>query len=360
MTSAIETVNLTRRYGRSLALDNLNLSVQQGSIYGFIGPNGAGKTTTLRLLAGLLAPTSGEIRLMGKPQQAGRSQRLVGYMPDISGIYEHLRVWEFLDFFARCYGQEARQRQRTIESLLDLVGLADRRDAFVQSLSRGMQQRLSLAHTLVHDPPILLLDEPASGLDPRARVELRDLLRALRDLGKTVLLSSHILSELAEVCTEIGIIESGRMVVSGPVETVQRQLLGSARLRVKVLGDLRKAEAALRELLAGDAPAAPGSSAEDDGEGGGEGTSAEAGEDGPGAETESRATTASLPPGLPAIRKLSFDPADLRAIIVEVGSIDDQQQANLLAYLAAQGVVVSEFGTQAESLEELFLRLTAA
>ena len=249
MTYAIQTVDLSRRYGRMVALDQLNLSVEQGSIYGFIGPNGAGKTTTLRLLAGLLEPSGGEVRLMGERLVPGGAQRLVGYMPDFFGVYDDLRVWEYLDFFARCYGLDGATRKRSVDELLSLVDLGHKRDAYVQSLSRGMQQRLCLAHALVHNPPVLLLDEPASGLDPRARVELRELLRTLRDMGKTVLLSSHILSELAEVCTEIGIIESGKMVVSGPVDEVRRQLQGSTRLRIRVLRGLETAEATLRQLV---------------------------------------------------------------------------------------------------------------
>lgn len=326
MTPAIETVGLTRRYGRMVALDNLNLSVAQGSIYGFIGPNGAGKTTTLRMLAGLLEPSSGEIRVMGQPQRLGTAQRLIGYMPDVSGVYDDLRVWEYLDFFARCYGMGSAQRRRIVSDLLDLVDLTDKRDSFVQSLSRGMQQRLSLAHALVHNPPVLLLDEPASGLDPRARVELRELLRTLRDMGKTVLLSSHILSELAEICTEIGIIESGRMVVNGPVDVVRQQLQNGAKLRIRVIRNVADAEHVLRELIVGD-----------DGK-----------------------RMSEHPRGLPAIRSLQIDPTDPWAIVVEVEDVDEDQAATLLAYLISKNIAVSEFRTQAENLEELFLRLTTA
>jgi len=317
MTYAIQTVDLSRRYGRMVALDQLNLSVEQGSIYGFIGPNGAGKTTTLRLLAGLLEPSGGEVRLMGERLVPGGAQRLVGYMPDFFGVYDDLRVWEYLDFFARCYGLDGATRKRSVDELLSLVDLGHKRDAYVQSLSRGMQQRLCLAHALVHNPPVLLLDEPASGLDPRARVELRELLRTLRDMGKTVLLSSHILSELAEVCTEIGIIESGKMVVSGPVDEVRRQLQGSARLRIRVLRGLETAEATLRQLVV-------------------------------------------APQGdLPQLGGVRHDLSDERALLVELGDADEEAQARLLAHLIGQGVVVSEFRAQAENLEELFLRLTA-
>ena len=316
MTPAIETLNLSRRYGRMVALDTLDLTVAQGSIYGFIGPNGAGKTTTLRLLAGLLEPSSGEIRILGQRLVPGGAQRLVGYMTDFFGVYDDLRVWEYLDFFARCYGLEAARRKRAVDELLSLVDLSGKRNTYVQNLSRGMQQRLCLAHALIHDPPVLLLDEPASGLDPRARVELRELLRTLREMGKTVLLSSHILSELAEVCTEIGIIESGKMIVSGPVEAVRRQLQGSARLHIKVLRGIEAAEAALRPLVG--------------------------------------------PPtaGLPHLRSVTRDPGDERALLVELDDVDEEAQSALLAHLVRQGIAISEFRAHAENLEELFLRLT--
>ncbi|MDQ5851663.1 MAG: ABC transporter ATP-binding protein, partial [Chloroflexota bacterium] len=234
--NAIETRGLTHRYGRTLALDGLDLAVERGAIYGFVGPNGAGKTTTLRLLAGLIEPTSGEVRLLGEElDRHGRAaQRLVGYMPDFFGVYDDLRVWEYLDFWARCHGLPPAKRRSTVDGLLDLVDLAPKRDTFVQGLSRGMQQRLCLAHALVHDPPILLLDEPASGLDPRGRMELRELLRALRDMGKTILLSSHILSELAEVCTTLGMIQGGKLIASGSLEDVRRKLGGGGRLRIVV------------------------------------------------------------------------------------------------------------------------------
>jgi ABC-2 type transport system ATP-binding protein len=247
MTAAIATRELTKRYGRTLALDRLDLEITPGSIYGFIGPNGAGKTTTLRLLAGLLEPTRGDVELMGEHLDRGgrKAQRLVGYMPDFFGVYDDLRVWEYLDFFARCYGLPAGKRRSTVDGLLDLVDLTPKRNALVQQLSRGMQQRLCLAHALVHDPPILLLDEPASGLDPRARVELRELLRTLRDMGKTILLSSHILSELAEVCTEVGIMRGGRLVAGGTLDEVRVQLGGTRRLRIDVLRGLETAQAVL-------------------------------------------------------------------------------------------------------------------
>lgn len=317
MTLAIETINLTRRYGKMTALDQLNLSVARGSIYGFIGPNGAGKTTTLRLLAGLLEPTDGAIMLMGErmSRSGDEARRLAGYMPDFFGVYADLRVWEYLDFFARCYNLPADRRRAVVAQLLDLVDLTPKRNAFVENLSRGMQQRLCLAHALVHDPPLLLLDEPASGLDPRARVELRELLRTLRDMGKTVLLSSHILSELAEVCTDIGIIDQGRMIVSGPVAEVRRQLEGGHVLHLRVLGDAAQAAETLRR-----APPRP---------------------------------------ELPLVLAVRPDPAHPRTLLVELDDASEEQQAALLAHLLAQGVAVSDYHVRVENLEDLFLRLTA-
>ena len=224
--NAIETHNLTRKYGKLTAVEDLNLSISPGSLYGLIGPNGAGKTTTLRMLAGMLEPTSGEIIINGRPinQNLTELRRQIGFMPDFFGVYDDLVVWEYLDFFARCYEIPAKRRSQVIDELLDLVDLSEKRDAFVHTLSRGMRQRLCLAHAMVHDPQVLLLDEPASGLDPRARVEMRELLRELGAMGKTVVLSSHILSELAELCDSIGIIERGRLVTSGRLDEIRYRL----------------------------------------------------------------------------------------------------------------------------------------
>lgn len=247
---AIETRGLNRFYGKLAAVQNLELRVPRGSLFGLIGPNGAGKTTTLRMLAGLLEPSSGEIIINGQPinQHSNDLRRQIGYMPDFFGVYEDLVVWEYLDFFARCYQLPARRRKQVIDELLDLVDLTEKRDAYVHTLSRGMRQRLCLAHALVHDPEVLLLDEPASGLDPRARVEMRELLRELGAMGKTVVLSSHILSELAELCDSIGIIERGQLVVSGRLEDIRAQMQGGRKYRLQVLSDMTQAETLLRSL----------------------------------------------------------------------------------------------------------------
>jgi ABC-2 type transport system ATP-binding protein len=216
-------------------------------LFGLIGPNGAGKTTTLRMLAGLLEPTSGEIVLNGTvTNHDWRAMRFqIGYMPDFFGVYEDMLVWEYLDFFGRCYDLPAARRHQVTGELLELVDLADKRDAYVQTLSRGMRQRLCLAHALVHDPQILLLDEPASGLDPRARVEMRELLRELGKMGKTVVVSSHILSELAELCDSVGIIEQGRLVANGPLAEITRQIHQGKMLRLRTLSSVEQVKAIL-------------------------------------------------------------------------------------------------------------------
>lgn len=246
--NAIETIGLTRRYGKLVAVDHLDLQIKPGSIFGLIGPNGAGKTTTLRMLSGLLEPSSGEIHLNGAAVNHDwrELRRQIGYMPDFFGVYEDMLVWEYLDFFARCYDVGADRRKQVVDELLELVDLAEKREAYVETLSRGMRQRLCLAHALVHDPQVLLLDEPASGLDPRARVEMRELLRELGAMGKTIILSSHILSELAELCDSVGIIEKGKLVASGPLEQVRQQAFSQRTLRLKLLSDPDESEAALR------------------------------------------------------------------------------------------------------------------
>ena len=250
MAPIVETHALTKRYGDTLALDHLDLQVPEGAVYGFIGPNGAGKTTTMRILTGLLRPTGGEARVAG--HEVTRDQRrvraLVGWMPDSFGVYANMKAWEYLDFFAASYGLPYDRRRQLIGELLDLVDLSHKRDAYVMGLSRGMKQRLSLARTMAHDPKLLILDEPASGLDPRARIELRELLKELRALGKTIMISSHILTELAEMCTHIGIIETGRLLVSGDVGDVLRSLQPHKVVEVRVLGDPGRAAEVLRPV----------------------------------------------------------------------------------------------------------------
>ena len=245
---AIYTRNLTKRYGSLTALDNLCLELDPGDVYGFIGPNGAGKSTTRKILAGLLAPTAGDARVLGK-KVAGNGdfvRRNIGYMPDFIGVYEDLKVSEYLEFFAAAYGLPRRQRKAVVEQVLDLTDLKYKRDAFVDSLSRGMTQRLSLARVLVHDPPVLLLDEPASGLDPRARIEIRELLKELQRLGKTILISSHILSELGEFCNKLGIIERGKLLVSGTIDDLMARARAHPVIAVQVVDNPELATTVLK------------------------------------------------------------------------------------------------------------------
>lgn len=224
------TNGLTKRYGMFTALENLNLTIEAGAIFGFIGPNGAGKTTTMRILATLLDPTEGDAQVCGlsvrdtsKDNQT-EIRRKIGYMPDFFGVYDRMKVWEYLEFFAAAYYVDMKKRITMVNDLLALVDLSDKRGSFVEGLSGGMKQRLGLARCLIHDPTLLILDEPASGLDPRARVELRELLKELSRMGKTILISSHILTELAEMCTHIGIIERGHLLASGRVSDILRDL----------------------------------------------------------------------------------------------------------------------------------------
>ena len=253
MTPVIETRGLVKRYDGELAVAGIDLVIGPGEIFGLVGPNGAGKTTTMKILATLLPPTAGEAFVCGisVTEHPIEVRRRIGYMPDFYGVYDDLRVWEYLDFFARCYGVPAARRAGMIGELLEIVGLSDRRRSYVETLSRGMRQRLCLAHTLVHDPAVLILDEPASGLDPRARVEMREILRELRGMGKTILVSSHILPELAEMCTGVGIIDRGRLLRSGSINEIERSLRATALLNIDVLGDA-EALASARDWLGTD------------------------------------------------------------------------------------------------------------
>ena len=305
-TIAIETRGLTRDFGKLTAVEFLNLQVASGALFGLIGPNGAGKTTTLRMLAGLLEPTAGQILIRGQLANGNwrEMQRQIGYMPDFFGVYEDMLVWEYLDFFARCYGTAANRRRQVIDDLLDLVDLAEKHDDYVQHLSRGMRQRLCLAHALVHDPEVLLLDEPASGLDPRARVEMRELLRELHAMGKTIVLSSHILTELAELCDTVGIIEKGHLVASGSLDDIRKQVIGTRTLRLRVLSDREQAIETLKRQ-----------------------------------------------PGVGEVY-----PSDGLLEVEFLGGED--AAADLLANLVGAGVRLAAFAEELSDLEEIFLRLT--
>jgi ABC-2 type transport system ATP-binding protein len=312
VTDIVVTRQLVKRYPGTVAVAGIDLAVGAGEIFGLVGPNGAGKTTTLRILATLLTATSGHAEVAGIDvrRNPDAARRVLGFMPDVFGVYDDMKVWEYLDFFARCYGIPAAKRRRMIGDLLDLVDLGDKRDAYVQSLSRGMQQRLCLAHTLVHDPEVLLLDEPASGLDPRARVELRELLRELRSLGKTILISSHILPELEELCTSVAIVDHGQVLAQGRVADIERRLRYGAVLRVGVLGFEDEIETA-RAFFAADAHVASATAL-------GEG-----------------------------MLELGFR-----------GS--DEDAAALLARAIGSGIRIASFSRAASDLEELFLQVTAA
>ena len=311
MSTIVRTDGLVKRYDGTLAVAGVDLTVAEGEIFGLVGPNGAGKTTTLRILATLLQPSAGtaEIAGMSVTRNPDQVRRVLGFMPDAFGVYDDMKVWEYLDFFARCYGIAAATRRRVIGDLLELVDLADKRDSYVQTLSRGMQQRLCLAHALVHDPAVLLLDEPASGLDPRARVELRELLRELRTMGKTILISSHILPELEELCTSVAIVDRGQVLAQGRVAEIERRLRFGAVLRVRLLLEGEALEEA-RSQFAADADVAT-------------------------------------------------------AILLDDGTVelgfrgDDAASARLLAESVARGMPIVSFARAASDLEELFLQVTS-
>lgn len=243
----VRTVNLCKSYGDFPALVNLNLEIEQKDIFGFIGPNGAGKTTTLRILSTLLLPTRGkafvdDIDVEENPYEI---KRIVGFMPDSFGVYDGMRLREYLDFFGAAYKIPAAKRRGIIDDVLALTDLTSKADVFVSAFSRGMKQRCCLAKTLIHDPKVLILDEPASGLDPRARIELRELLKTLREMGKTVLISSHILSELGDMCNKIGIIEHGKLLAAGDFREILRQVHQETELRLEVLAGSDQAAAIL-------------------------------------------------------------------------------------------------------------------
>ncbi len=241
---------LTKKYGRFTAVDELNLEVSDGEIFGFVGPNGAGKTTTMKIICGLMAANDGEVSVNGIDaiKDTTSAKEIIGYMPDFFGVYDDLKVKEYLDFYASIYNIKANERKKISDDLLELVDLTDKKESYVDSLSRGMKQRLCLARSLVHNPKLLVLDEPASGMDPRARVEMKEILRNLKTLGKTIIISSHILSELSELCTSIGIIDRGKMVISGKVSEIMQQVYSKRMIRVKVFDKLDEALRVIQEF----------------------------------------------------------------------------------------------------------------
>ncbi len=293
-------------YGDFTAVKELDLQIEAGETFGFIGPNGAGKSTTIRFLATLLRASRGRgevagCDVMGDPVGV---RQAVGYMPDNFGVYDGMRVWEFLDFFAVAYRIGRKDRKQIIDNVLELLDLTEKRDDFVNGLSRGMKQRLCLAKTLVHDPPVLILDEPASGLDPRARVEVKELLKELRRMGKTILISSHILTELADCCTSIGIIERGQLLMSGPIDQVYRKIRRNRHVEIQFLAN---AEAGMSILRSN-----------------------------------------------PNLRSIEQEPT---RVVAELET-DEQGLADLLEQMIAQGVRVRSFNDRVPTLEDVFMTVT--
>jgi ABC-2 type transport system ATP-binding protein len=239
--------DLHKTYGKFRALNGLNMEVEAGSLYGLVGPNGAGKTTTIRILTGLLLPDGGSVEVNGIDalKEPKKTKGLIGYVPDEVGIYDNLKVREYLEFFSSCYGMEGLTARKRAMTLLEQVGLSGKEDFFVDSLSRGMKQRLCLARSLLHDPKVLIMDEPTNGLDPRTRMEFRDMLRELNESGKTILISSHILPELAELCTDVGIIDEGKMILHGPVD----ELVDRARTVKPLIIKIQKNQDRALEIL---------------------------------------------------------------------------------------------------------------
>ena len=304
----IKTVDLTKKYGDTFAIRAIDLDLGRGDLFGFIGPNGAGKTTTMRILATLLDPTWGEAYVCGHSvhTQPKEIRRLVGYMPDFFGVYDDMTVVEYLDFFAAAYRIGGEQRRRRVDEMLDIVDLDFKRDAFANTLSRGQTQRLGLARTLLHDPQVLLLDEPLSGLDPRARIEMRNLLRKLGQLGKTIIVSSHILPELADVCNKVGIIDRGELKVNATVDEVLRRVRQHTVLVIQ--------------------PATP----------------------------EMIKRTEQLLSGHAKVQSLAIGDASIRVVLKE----EVEDYTDLPKYLIENGVALRGFGEESLDLESAFMALT--
>lgn len=302
----IQLIDFGKDYGDFTAVQCLNLTIPQGEMFGFIGPNGAGKSTTIRFLTTLLKASRGEGLVNGYSvtQDPMNVRRSVGYMPDNFGVYDGMKVWEFLDFFAVAYQLPYHQRRQTIGDVLDLLDLGHKRDDYVNGLSRGMKQRLCLAKTLIHDPPVLILDEPTSGLDPRARMEVKALFRELRKMGKTILISSHILTELADCCSSIGIIERGQLLMHGPIDEVYRRIRGNRLVEVKFLAGIEVGLSVIRSS--------------------------------------------------PHLRSLQVEN---QRVVAELAT-DDAGVADLLQQLIAQKVQLVSYGEKDPTLEDVFLTVT--
>jgi ABC-2 type transport system ATP-binding protein len=313
MNTAIQIRDLTKCYGNRTAVDQVNLEIYEGELFGFVGPNGAGKTSTIRIMATLLQPTRGEILVGGHSVRSDPRgvRRAIGYMPDFFGVYHDMKVWEYLDFFAACYRIPQPARLRLINELLELVDLGHRREDWVNSLSRGMKQRLSLARTLVHDPQVLILDEPASGLDPRARVEIRELLVELARMGKTIFFSSHILSDVGEISTRVGIIEAGKLVAVGALNELQQKLLPRRIVEITLLENPDGANTLLASL-----------------------------------------------PGVGKVEEVTENEANHRKRYLVEFSGDDTALSKVLSSLVQAGMPVLHFTEDTQNLEEVFLHAT--
>jgi ABC-2 type transport system ATP-binding protein len=333
----IQIRHLRKEYKGLVAVKDLSLDLDAGDIFGFIGPNGAGKTTTIKMLATLLTPTSGMALVDGidvvRNPEAVRA--VLGYMPDFFGVYDDIKVWEYLDFFAAAYRIPRAKRPQIIDDVLTLTDLNVKKDAYVESLSRGMKQRLCLAKTLVHDPKVLLLDEPASGLDPRARIEIKELLKELKAMGKTIVVSSHILPELADFCNKIGIIEKGEMIVAGDVNDIIRQVAGHHTLEVRILDESVSSSPAFDiESLAAATPYEGGVAVK---------------------------TSLAVDRALDILRTRE-DVAEVKQSGADVLQVHYVGEPNgewaLLNALVESGIRVLSFGTQATDLEDIFMKVT--
>lgn len=310
----LEIQGLTKKYGKFLALDNLNLHIDKGEIFGFVGPNGAGKTTTMRIACGLLKATSGTVLVDGVNAITNPDdiKRKVGYVPDFFGVYDNLKVMEYMEFYGSMYGMSKEDVDEIAEGLLELVNLSDKKDAFVDTLSRGMKQRLCVARALIHNPDLLVLDEPNSGLDPRARFEMKEVLKNLGSMGKTIIISSHILPELAEMCTSIGIMERGHLIACGKVDEIMQKSKGSQPIRMRAMVPGCDSEETRREYLS------------------------------------------TILKEQPNVEKVTYTEDE---VLVAFNG-DDTDVANLLKCLVERDVLVSNFYREKEDLESLFLEIT--
>lgn len=302
----LEIKDLRKTFGKYHALNGLDMTIPKGALYGFVGPNGAGKTTTIKIMTGLLAADGGRVTIDGEDVSERKEalKQKIGYVPDFFGVYDNLKVSEYMEFFASCYGIDGLKARTRYTTLLEQVGLEEKLHFYVDSLSRGMKQRLCLARALIHDPLLLVMDEPASGLDPRTRYEFKEILKELKEQGKTVLISSHVLSELSELCTDIGIIDQGKMVLAGKMEDILRRVNASNPLIISILGNKEKALSILKSQ--------------------------------------------------PCVQTIAVKEGDIRVNFIG----DEQDEAYLLQQLVDAGVAVHGFCREQGSLESLFMQIT--